>query len=771
MFPAKYPSPPSLEEDVTSQLSVTTLNPTESIGEKQHEPPQQQQQQSPKHQQACPNSTAEVASMPSLDTLAWQYVYAVCNNNSKVANIHISKRSLPGPKTSALHRKNISEVASPDFVVCEKTDGERIILVINPEHGVAYFVSRNLSVQVLSLGNSFNQTELSQWVRGLNGLTVLDGELIDEHSSDQTKQRRAFLCFDAVIVDGEFIGKSHNETLLSRIFKAETFLSKSPLYFFAFSPSPLIFKCKTFTPVMQISDVIARMTPLHSSQQQEEGGVIHVPDLAGWVYDQQNESPTPSVDAVSSSPSTAFPHLSDGLVFTPIGKTYYDYVAYKWKPEHMCTVDFSISMAEVSNAMQRNASTFALTGSVVTHKDSLLPLNQILMTKHQGLAILQSTITTPTVVVECAFVGLMSQWVLKKVRLDRPVPNSLKTAWSNLEVIAESITMECIVHSLQQCQQPQLQQDLQSVAATATDFLVTDHVASVSKHYDLVQASRHTGFRDERIAVHRKVMNWAKACLFKTVMFYSSGTTDKSNAALLSALQKQQLDYSQGKVNFPNLNKPEKKLKKIQNKQNNGSANINVLDIACGRGGDIKKFTSDNLVNMYVGIDISSEQLKDCEERAMANRRVKQCITCLGDASTGAWTKVITRATGLPSASSQFDVAWCMFALHYFCDAEDTLRQLFVHLAECLKVGGKIACTFPNPYHIFEQLKQGRSSDAAKGEKIFKVEREDSGDGLFSLCLDDCLKTFGHAYHFSLGDAVQVSTFYYAYYSFISFIH
>ena len=764
LFPVKYPSPPPLDETLSEQLSVTSLEPTQTGVDHSQDPPPPPQP-SLEHLQIQSNSAVVIDSVPSDETLAWQYVYAVCNNNTKVANIHVSKRSLPGPKTTALHRKDITDVASADFVVCEKTDGERIILVINPEHGVIYFVKRNLSVQILSLGNIFNQNELSQWIRGLHGLTVLDGELIYEHG-DQIKQRHAFLCFDAVIVDGDFVGKSHSVTLTDRISKAEAFLAKSPLYFFAFSPSPLIFKCKEFTPVSRISEVIARLTPFHYSPQQEQDSVIHVPGLAGWVYDQQTECPPPTLDTSSTSSSsstTSFPHLSDGLVFTPVGKTYYDYIAYKWKPAHMCTVDFSITLAEVSNAVQRKTFKFPITGSVLSHKDSLIPLNQIWMTKQQGRDILQSNLATPTVVVECAFVGQLSQWVLKKIRLDRPVPNALKTAWSNLEVIAETVTMECIIDTLQQ---HYLDQDVHQAPrgmGVVASSLPPDHVADVSKHYDLVQASRHTGFRDERIAVHRKVMNWAKACLFKAVNFASSKGTNQSNTALLAALKKQQIDYSNGKISYPNLNKPEKRSKKVSSKNNNNMPYIiNVLDIACGRGGDIKKFTSDNTVNMYVGIDISAEQLKDCEERALANRRVRQCITCLGDASTGSWTEVITQATGLPSAAGKFDVAWCMFALHYFCDTEATLRQLFLHLTDSLKVGGKMACTFPNPYHIFEQLKHGgtvgTSSDITAGEgKVYKVERNAGSGELFSLSLDDCLKTFGHAYQFSLGDAVQVS--------------
>ena len=730
LFPIEYPVPPA-SEAVTAQLSTATLNSTAEC--------ESQRLNGPAFQTLHLNSTHQVqemqreAPLPSSDDLAWQYVYAVCNNNAKVANIHVKKRSLPGPKTSALHRKDMQVVSSPEYVVCEKTDGERIILVINPEHGVVYFVRRNLSVDILTLGNIFNQQELSQWVRGLNGLTVLDGELVLEYCSDGSqKQRQAFLCFDSIIVNGDFIGKSHSVTLPQRMSKADSFLAKSPLYFFAFSPLPLIFKCKEFTTVSDISSVVARLFPLHSGGDKAQ-------DLLGWVYD------APELDSLATQSSTAFPHLSDGLVFTPVNKTYYDYIAYKWKPAHMCTVDFAVSMGEVSNALQRKAQVFSVGGSVLSHSDSMLQLNQVWITRQQGIEIMQCDVSSTTLVVECAFDAELGQWVLKKNRLDRPVPNSLRTAWSNLEVVAEAVTLECIVEYIGKHEQ-----------AFSSVRSPSDHVAEVSMHYDQVQASRQTGFREERIAVHRKVMNWAKACLFKSTMFFTPTKADQSDGSLLAALQQQHAEYLKGKICFPNLNRPEKKAKK----PTGNTGPINVLDIACGRGGDVKKFTSDNSVNIYVGIDISPEQLKDCEDRARNNHGVKQCVTSLGDASTGTWKDVIKRATNKPS-SNQFDVAWCMFALHYFCDNEDTLRQLFVHLADSLKVGGKFACTFPNPYYIYDQLRRAEIDTSDRSvldeDKIYKIRKDATSERPFDLSLEECLKTFGNAYQFSLGDAVQVS--------------
>ncbi len=110
-----------------------------------------------------PGSASGIAhdiSAPSqelLQTLAWQYILAVCNNNHVAAQGYCEKTTLPGPNTAAMYRKDIAKVASSEWVVCEKTDGEHAILVINPEYGMVYFVKRNLSVQLLTLANAGNQ--------------------------------------------------------------------------------------------------------------------------------------------------------------------------------------------------------------------------------------------------------------------------------------------------------------------------------------------------------------------------------------------------------------------------------------------------------------------------------------------------------------------------------------------------------------------------------------------------------------------------------------
>ena len=709
LFPATYPTPPPGNVVINESDSQTDCKCSAS--------------------ERVTDSTSETkkSAVPDDYSLVWSYLLTACNQNSKFATDHMSKKSIPGPKATTLRRKDIADIATDEYVVCEKTDGERAILVINPDWGLVYFVKRNLQVKILSLDNSSNQQELSAWALSLKGLTILDGELVSEHVSDRAL-KNAFLCFDAVMVNGDFIGKRHGVTLMDRILMASEFLFHSKLYYFAFSSSPLIFKCKTFSPMADIAAVVSKLTPISQNCTGQSTDQIEV---LGWVYDEKNKA-----DSADS-----FPHLSDGLIFTPIGKTYYDYLAYKWKPPNLCTVDFSVHLDHVLKAIRQNVLDISVPGSTLGPQNNPYSLNDIFMTKKQAEEVIKCT--SKVVVVECTYVVSSSRWVLKKVRLDRPQPNALKTAWRILEVVAENLKLESVVEAI-------------GLYLNAPEPNVTSIASEVIKHYDLVQASRQSGFREERIAMHRKVMNWSKACLFNSLINFTPTTCDVSHATLLSGLYEQQHLFFADVSNFPNLNTPLENERNGKRVKRLGCEVINVLDVACGRGGDIKKFTSDNVIGAYVGVDISPEQLNECQERLQHNRRIRKYLTCLGDASLGTWDNEVRRALGIATCHSFFDYAWCMFALHYFCDSEVRLRNLFLHVTASLKIGGKVAFTFPNPYYICEHLKNG--DKRACDDKIYKVNVDKDCEKSTAMELDDYLDTFGISYRFSLGDAVQVHT-------------
>ena len=882
MFPLAYPVPPEpLRSPSDKHSSTTAVTPPPCA-----DPPVA----SVSEQSAEKVASRQCTKRPDKDLLM-DYLLATCNQNKRVAQQCQQQSSLPGPKATPLHARDIPQLVRPllstqrdgfcticmratrghsdveegvdsellcvccEYVVCEKTDGERAVLVASPGHGgELYFVHRNMAVQRLEVTDTETvlqrqqADELASWLQSLAGLTVLDGELVHRHDRPDAS---TYLVFDAVFVDGNFVGTSPRHNLLNRLECAQRWLdasvlSKVPL------PGMCSFQCKHFFPAAQIERVTSCFSVhamgdvppaatdddtdmLSLSRQSSVQSSVSASDHWGWVYTGEA-----TVD------STTTLHRSDGLVFTPVCKNYYEYLAIKWKPPNMCTVDFAINLNElqrVCRGVSNSGSGVCVDGYVCTsgqRKDSLVLLSQINIDITQARAALaNSTWTNPSkptggtsgiVIAECMFDTLRSGWFAVKLRTDRSSPNTLRTAWANLEVIAEGLTLDML---------SKLVRDATQAARCNVGVKGSDDPSRVGAHYDRIQHQRKSGDRDDRIAVHRKVMNWAKACLLHLAMSaqyrgltrqpsvdlqyhistdvqvsgsegmedgvqpYEMCTTDstcappspisRSNSVgttgtnydtyMLSTDGGSRLLNIEGIVGTLSAAAEEAGLLcediprvppdlrqsipsgSFQSSAGRGRGRgrggrehgggrveaINVLDIACGRGGDTKKFTSDHNVDLYVGVDISTEQVKECGERVAGNKRIKRSEMFLGDAAEGQWLEVTDSAP-------VFDIAWCMFALHYFCDTEVHCRALLSHVSHSLKPGGRFVTAFPNPCSVHRNLTMSTclpSSTHKSEEATCNIASVDSHEP-FTGSLADCLSSFGIEYRFSLGDAVEV---------------
>lgn len=102
-----------------------------------------------------------------------------------------------------------------------------------------------------------------------------------------------------------------------------------------------------------------------------------------------------------------------------------------------------------------------------------------------------------------------------------------------------------------------------------------------------------------------------------------------------------------------------------------------VLDLACGRGGDLNKLVG---CTRYVGVDTADLALVELQRRAAE-------IGMLVDVVHGdpAYT---------PVPAGPFDMALCMFALHYFCDSKQHLQALLQCASTRLEQGGVLCGTF-----------------------------------------------------------------------------
>ena len=150
---------------------------------------------------------------------------------------------------------------------------------------------------------------------------------------------------------------------------------------------------------------------------------------------------------------------------------------------------------------------------------------------------------------------------------------------------------------------------------------------------------------------------------------------------------------------------------------------LRVLDLACGKGGDLGKWVlHDRGVNFYVGVDVARGSLLDAALRARKVKKLKRCtFTCadLGADVPGrlrspkhkrmqellSWSRQdesefetgnpafkMVRGGGI-SLDDKFDVVSIQFAIHYMMSSRTRARRFFQTVSELLEIGGNLIAT------------------------------------------------------------------------------
>ncbi|KAB5566485.1 mRNA capping enzyme-domain-containing protein [Coniochaeta sp. 2T2.1] len=197
-----------------------------------------------------------------------------------------------------------------------------------------------------------------------------------------------------------------------------------------------------------------------------------------------------------------------------------------------------------------------------------------------------------------------------------------------------------------------------------------------------------------------------------------------------------------------------------------------VLDIGCGKGGDLGKWQqAPQRVQLYVGLDPAEVSIEQARERyrQMASRgggrggrgggrggydrrpqprifdgrfQVRDCFGgTIGDVD-------IIHQVGFTNSNISgprgFDVVSMMFCMHYAFETEEKARQMLRNVAGSLKKGGRFIGTIPNSHVI------GSKKTAEWGNDIYHVRfpGPTPEDGIFR-------PPFGWKYSFFLHEAVE----------------
>ncbi|KAF1953062.1 mRNA capping enzyme, large subunit [Byssothecium circinans] len=143
--------------------------------------------------------------------------------------------------------------------------------------------------------------------------------------------------------------------------------------------------------------------------------------------------------------------------------------------------------------------------------------------------------------------------------------------------------------------------------------------------------------------------------------------------------------------------------------------NLNIMDMGCGKGGDLQKWQASRKVKWYIGADPADQSIRNARDRyAQMQKRsrgnkafhaeffIKDCFGQRLDEIPAVQQIGFDPGVGPHNAASQrwggggFDMVTMMFCMHYAFESEELARGMLRNVSGALKRGGRFIGTIPN---------------------------------------------------------------------------
>jgi hypothetical protein len=623
-----------------------------------------------------------------------------------------------GPQNITLEMKHIAKHDYVDYSkllsirrqysVTEKADGERNICVVLDNEGV-YFINRKNEIKyfgckLIGLANS-----------------IFDGELILKDKND--KNINLFAMFDIYFHNGtdlrdrilnrtddqkekESVLESRQE-VLSKIFdelKLETqynnIITKKKYYYGDLN---------AFNP--RVNEEIIKKTMDLELLDEDDEKYIKTKE-----YITKLESDTKIFKEIETVMNTEYIYKTDGLVFTPVNLAVGDEMnnkpprfdgrwnkLFKWKPPEENTIDFKVQIKkEDGDSGDDEIRYITHRNKAVAYKILVLNVgyNPEIHTKHNSCRVLNEELQFKNIY------GLVPfqphNPYVKNIELAYIPINNQALFCENREVITNDVIVEFSYDaSLGEgfCWKP---------LRVRNNFMPNDFVTAINVWR----------------TIHEPIT--------KKIIFTGELSSDYEGETYYFNTQKRKDINTKPMADFHSF------IKKtiITSASNN---NDNLLDVSCGRGGDLAHWL-DSKLKMVVGIDINRDNLDNINngicnrvlESQMDNKSalLKNILVIWGDTTriinTGDAAKddlnkyyldVIYGNVDLVNVnnsklkrfygvgSNKFNVVSCQFSFHYFFENSIKLDIFLTNISENLKKGGKFVGTCLDGKRVFEALK------------------------------------------------------------------
>jgi mRNA (guanine-N7-)-methyltransferase len=216
-----------------------------------------------------------------------------------------------------------------------------------------------------------------------------------------------------------------------------------------------------------------------------------------------------------------------------------------------------------------------------------------------------------------------------------------------------------------------------------------------------------------------------------------------------------QEDFYEGRRNIPAAASRVEGVRKFNNWvksvlfQNHTQQGFTVLDLCCGKGGDIGKFNRQK-ISFYVGVDMSKQNLIEARERFQKLKCRFDALLICGDVADPETSieEIVSREFSL-----EYDLVSCQFALNYIWKSEENACRFFENVSKNLKPGGVFIGTIPDAQVLVTKLRK-IASNCVFGNEYYSVKFDRSefpvSQGEFGL-------EYGFYLEDSIGDKINRS--------------
>lgn len=170
---------------------------------------------------------------------------------------------------------------------------------------------------------------------------------------------------------------------------------------------------------------------------------------------------------------------------------------------------------------------------------------------------------------------------------------------------------------------------------------------------------------------------------------------------------------------------------------------IVVLDLGCGKGGDLRKWQKGNIRHL-VCADIAETSVEQCKERFEVTRNK----TFTAEFIVADCTKVRLKDK-MKAPAKKIDLVSCQFAFHYCFESLPQAETMLQNVSENLKKGGYFCATLPNANEIMSRL--NKSDERSFGNEVYRI--------VFPEDRPENPPLFGDQYNFFLEGVVDCPEF------------